>query len=70
MRPLENNTENWKHKPDNCLKCDSMTNWHLCPKCFFEIRESKDDAYRLQWMTILQYVEGEFPKEGFHHEYE
>ena len=58
---LDNKTRDWNYKPDTCIKCDARTNWHVCPKCFFEIRETNNRLYQTQWMAILEYREGNLP---------
>jgi len=45
----------------NCIKCDQETNWHMCPRCFFGIAETKNHVYRNQWIAVLDYLNGELP---------
>jgi RNA polymerase subunit RPABC4/transcription elongation factor Spt4 len=47
-------------KDQPCVRCRIVhTNWHMCPKCYYDIIENGTEKQVTMWQGVLMWKEGE-----------
>ena len=59
MRQLVNKDKK-KLVGEYCIRClEPHTDWHMCPKCYYDLIENGTEKQVLMWQGVLMWREGE-----------